>query len=474
MKVTTRKRNILDTQVYQKVAGTLLIACLFSSCRIVDKWCKPSRDVEVPTNPQVTASSTLPPGESVALMDLLKIMKKHKDVLEKYKKKLYSTTRQQVNKLLLSLSDTAQDLEQEGWGSRHQNNLSQALEYFEQALEIRQALHEGNNHDDLAKALTYVGTIHLDLHDYTQAFGCFEQALKIRQDLHPGNNHGDLAKALTHVGKIYLDLHNYAQALGCFEQALKIRTTLHAGNNHGELAKALGRMRLAYEGLSRNYHEQARAMQQALKEEEDHADVAEALRTVEIFNKHLDNNDQALEYFKQVLKIRQRQHPGEDNLDVAETLNDVGLAHLGSGNNDQALEYFKQVLERQQALHKGEDHLDVAKALNDVGLAHLGLGNNDQALERFEKALLMYQQLYEGNHPDVAESLLNVGVAYGCLSKEYNDLALEMHQALQEEEEDAEVNLALFDDNPVHEHNEATKQRPSLARTYIPPTSPTS
>ncbi len=95
---------------------------------------------------------------------------------------------------------------------------------------------------------------------------------------------------------------------------------------------------------------------------------------------------------------------------------------------------YKKVLEMRQALYPF-NHPDVADSLNNVGLAYDTLGEAKKGLGYQEQALEMYRAFYPGNHPSVAASLNNVGSAYETLGEAkkglgYQEQALEMIQAL--------------------------------------------
>ncbi len=100
----------------------------------------------------------------------------------------------------------------------------------------------------------------------------------------------------------------------------------------------------------------------------------------------------------------------------------------------ECLEYEEAGLKIRKKLNQG-NHPDVARSLIKVGWAYFNLGDVGKGLIFQEQALRMYQALYSGNHPDVANSLSAVGQFYDDLgdaqkSLTYYQQALEMRQKL--------------------------------------------
>ena len=94
-------------------------------------------------------------------------------------------------------------------------------------------------------------------------------------------------------------------------------------------------------------------------------------------------------------------------------------------NYKQSLDQYLEALKTYQAVYVKEgNHPDIARSLNNVGLAYGNLGQEEKGLQYKEQALTMYQALYQGNHPDIAASLNNVGGTYGNLGNKFKALEL--------------------------------------------------
>ncbi len=113
-------------------------------------------------------------------------------------------------------------------------------------------------------------------------------------------------------------------------------------------------------------------------------------------------------------------------------------------NYKEAIKYWEEVLECEIKLYPG-NHPDVANSLNHLGMAYQDLRGEEnvrRGLEYIEEGLKMRQALYPGNHPDLARSLNNVGRAYAALEGEEN-----MRQGLGYLEEGLKMMQALYPGN---------------------------
>jgi tetratricopeptide (TPR) repeat protein len=143
----------------------------------------------------------------------------------------------------------------------------------------------------------------------------------------------------------------------------------------------------------------------------------------------------ALELVDKAYEIVDRE---QNSNEYAEILTYKAYLLNALGNAKEALPYFKQALEMYQRLYE-EDHPDVADSLNNMGSVLKSLGNAKEALPYYKQALEMRQCLYEEDHPDVADSLNNMGYVLASLGNAkdvlpYFKQALEMRQRLYEED----------------------------------------
>src|SRR5262249_49287025 len=97
---------------------------------------------------------------------------------------------------------------------------------------------------------------------------------------------------------------------------------------------------------------------------------------------------------------------GNDKL-LADLLNSFGLASKAQGKYDEALEYFRRSLKI--AEQSNDDH-QLWVALNNIGVVFRRKGQYGEALPYYQRALALKEKTLGPAHPDVANTLINLGV----------------------------------------------------------------
>jgi tetratricopeptide (TPR) repeat protein len=91
----------------------------------------------------------------------------------------------------------------------------------------------------------------------------------------------------------------------------------------------------------------------------------------------------------------------------AAAANNLSLAYQAQGDSPRALEYLRVASNSKRRL-LGDDHPSLALSLNNLGLALLEEGDAASAQRQFEEALAIHRR---GGHPDAATSLTNLAWA---------------------------------------------------------------
>jgi len=122
----------------------------------------------------------------------------------------------------------------------------------------------------------------------------------------------------------------------------------------------------------------------------------------------------------------------------ARTLRWLGNQHgvLGHFNTQKDLQ--ETALQIFQKVH-GEQHPNVATSLSDLGIAWKALGDARKAIQYQEQALAIYKKVHGDQHPDVATSLNNLGKAWNALGDaqkaiQYQKLALAIYKKVHGEQ----------------------------------------
>ncbi|MGK0363156.1 MAG: adenylate cyclase [Saprospiraceae bacterium] len=337
-------------------------------------------------------------------------------------------------------------------------NRELAIEYFEQALEIRKSL---NDLAGQASLHNNIGNLYESLEMYPESLKAYRLALKIRRDLGDearelralynlsityesiGNypealetifqflertgTDGDtteIANAYNIVGNILSELDRFEEALDYYQKAEKLHSEV--GNEY-ELAGAVQNIGYAYDALAEDlferdtfsvdsvnflfaesvkYYEASLAMTKKLEDEEGKSEVLNNLGTTykNIGSFHLKINQEkkaqrswqrAMKYSKLSEKIRLRL---EDSKGLLEVYNTIGDVFRRQKKYNEALKYANLCLDFSRKIN---DQKSEHNALKDLARAHYELGHYQRAYEfREEYDVLRYRRMNEDQIKD--------------------------------------------------------------------------
>jgi CHAT domain-containing protein/tetratricopeptide (TPR) repeat protein len=271
---------------------------------------------------------------------------------------------------------------------------AQALDLFQQALDIRQEIEDQGGQ---AESLNNLGFIYSILGEYSQALNVHKRALALRQQL---DDLRAVGESLNNIGGIYERQGAYAQALDLFQQALDIRKTLGDPVAVGESLNNIGGIYdiLGYYTQALDFYQQSLAI---VRESRDPGREAVVLNNIGFIYTILGDFAQALDLHQQALHIRREIN---DWRGVGESLNNIGFVYDYSGEYPQALDFYQQALAIRQELG---DRPGESITLNNLGGVYDRLDDHAQALNRYQQSLLISQEL--GDRPGEAVSLSNIG-----------------------------------------------------------------
>ena len=171
----------------------------------------------------------------------------------------------------------------------------EALEYYQQALEINRKLgyEQGAAHN-----LNNIGTIYNELGKHDEALKCQEEALEISKKF---KDEQAIANSLTNIGIIYTDSGKPEEALKLFQEVLEI-------NNKNKYQEG----------------------------------IANVFNNIGLAHSKLRETDQALDYYQKALKINKKIGYKEG---VATNLGNIGLIYITLGKSEEALKYYQEALE---------------------------------------------------------------------------------------------------------------------------------
>jgi tetratricopeptide (TPR) repeat protein len=266
-------------------------------------------------------------------------------------------------------SEKALYYNQLGYIKRYQDDYTQAIWYYEKAIEIRQKT-IFSNHPDLAYSYNNIGLVYSDMGECSKPLSYYRKALQIQQEILP-TNHPDLAISFTNIGSMYVDTGEYSKALTFYEKAVEIQQKV-LPSNHPDLATAYNNIGIVYE-------------------------------TIGQYSSALSFNNKSLE-------IRQKTLPPNHPL-LANSYRSIGAVYKNTGNYSKALSCYEKAFEIQEKILP-PNHPDLATTFSNIGLVYLNMGEYLKARSFYEKAFQIFQKVFPSNHPDLASCAHNIGATY--------------------------------------------------------------
>ena len=300
----------------------------------------------------------------------------------------------------------------------------------EQALGIfRKALPAGHPH--IAESLNNLGNVQYALRDYAGARASHEQALGIRRKALPPD-HPDIAESLNNLGIVQYELRDYAGARASHEQALGIRrkalppdhpdiaTSL---NNLGVVQTRCGTTRGPGRATSRPWASSARPCPRTTPTS------PQSLNNLGIVQYALRDYAGARASFEQALGIRRKALP-PDHPDIADEPEQPGGragTRCGTTRGRGRATSRPWASAARPCLRTTPTS---PQSLNNLGAVQDALRDYAGARASHEQALGICRKALPPGHPDIAESLNNLGlidVASGGLTA---DTATRLGEAL--------------------------------------------
>ena len=97
-------------------------------------------------------------------------------------------------------------------------------------------------------------------------------------------------------------------------------------------------------------------------------------------------------------------------------LNDIGTVYFSEGDKAEAVRVMREsVVYKAKAL--GPEHPDVAVSEGNLGIALTGLGENQEALTHIERSVSLLERGLGAQHPDLAIQLSNHGEILNALGR---------------------------------------------------------
>lgn len=238
----------------------------------------------------------------------------------------------------------------------------------------------------------------------------FEQVIALAQNTPTRAEHKILlsnkkAEALIQLGR-------YDQALAELNNALAQADQLQ----NPELYKAITQSTIGFLYLNQGRSDMAlNLLEKAVAQLSQQGDALQQARSLAYLGQVYSSTGkyaQAEEHLQMALAIRQERLP-ETHALIAASYNDLGMA-WSQIDVEQALDYFDKAIDIYTKLH-GRNHPKIAITTTNIGMAYRSIKLYGDAITSFEEALKIWETIYPSVHPSKAFVQINMGQTYASM-----------------------------------------------------------
>ncbi len=283
------------------------------------------------------------------------------------------------------------------------NLLEKAEKYLADALEIYSHLPlKQRNPKFLAALYTNLNFLYQTKGEYENALQIVLEAKDIKEQLYRANSL-QLGSAYSDLAINYYFKSNYVKAIALFEKVLKIRMQ-NLGNQHPYTISTTSNLATSYRA-KRLYDKAFPLFEQVqtFLQKQNHPDAF--IFYAEIGKYHLALKDyKSAQHFFDLSLQQINIHFGEDTIDTAHYLHDVGRIYQQKKEYPTALELLETALELKKELLT-DNHLFIANTLQCIGEIKVELKDYSTALELFQQVLSIRKEKLGRNNQKTAEIL---------------------------------------------------------------------
>lgn len=269
-----------------------------------------------------------------------------------------------------------------------------------------------------AKALKSMGIVHYYKQNYRQALEYFEQALQLYRELEDNEGIGAI---LNNSGLIFETQGDFAKALKRYNEASVIFSKLE--NSKDKLAISLSNIGNTYYILGR-FDKALDYLIQALKISESMSDslgMAPTFNNIGNIYLSLNEFNRAIEYYFKAEKIHSKYN---EKRKLSTVYNNIGEAYLGLNKINEAIKYNQLSME---IANKNQDNEGVISSLINISDIYIKDSNYDGAQDKLREAL----RLSNINKDKFLHARILKGIgALKFHQKEYDEAVISYRDAL--------------------------------------------
>lgn len=297
-----------------------------------------------------------------------------------------------------------------GAAQGYKGNYDKALEYYQRAYEM---MVNTQIHREFPSSyvLNDIGVIYKMQGQCKNALDYFEQALRIREK-YP--EYLPIAASLENLAAIYRVNGDYDRALESLTACLRIREE-YLAKEHRQTAKTLSNigdilMEKDQLDVALEYHQRSLKISEKTLPVE-HDDIALVLNRMALVLTNQGKFQAALDYYTRALNIREQVLP-HAHLNMATTLSGIGYVYYSTAKYIRAREYLEKALQIRDRSFRNINDTGLVNTLTYLALVFIKLRQYDDALIYCRRALQTAQIVYPIGHLRVTDCLTNLGICF--------------------------------------------------------------
>ncbi len=292
------------------------------------------------------------------------------------------------------------------------------------ANEAREAARQVGNAVVEGKALSQIGALYENPHEFTQALEWYQKALVLLEN---ADSPADTAAVHNSIGSVYRLYSHPSHSIPHYVQSLTIYKSLglhesvcsvmmNLGVVYGSLSDYSTAQRYLYDALTLSQHINHRSL------------IAQAFANLGSSYTFQSNFTKALDYQGRALTLFEELHMSSE---AATVMSNIGTIYSSLSDPMKALDYYIKALAIQE---KTGNSSKVAIVTASIGNAYLAMEDYTHGLEFYYKALQLFER--NGNREATAGTYSNIGEACTHLHRyseamEYYHKALSLNQAIE-------------------------------------------
>ena len=302
--------------------------------------------------------------------------------------------------------------------SQDSEKVGLSLELFQQSLKIYRSSASENIGGkaelaaSIATVLNNIGRVHYRANEYSQALPYYEEAIQLRRQvlgcdsIDTAATSFNLGQALHKGGQLdgamryYMDFVRILRSLGASDTAdiaLALRAIAEIHRDRGDLKSSYQYLELALDAQ----HTSLGTM---------HHQVAQTLNMLGNLCYEMQDFNSALKYYKEGLEVEENVLDS-DHPHIMVTWNNIALIQKLLGLYEDALTSYRNVYLLQVEIEAGEESLGQAELLAQLGLMHYHLCQYEESFYCYEDSLRIRRDHYEtSEHPEIASNLNSMGL----------------------------------------------------------------